>query len=139
MPGPKLPAATKAAGVAFGATNPCLTPSATGQVPMLYVSVGQLPAANGVEDTVLIENKEVIVESSKIPNSQGDNLGVGGGLTSGVNMNEIQIKQATGKVSAGGQKMTHVTARTAHNGSNPNCPVGLIVAPSQDKVLIGLG
>ncbi len=134
----KLPACTKAKGVAFALPDVCLTPMPpAGPVPMPYPNTAQLAACDEVVDMVLIENKEVVVEGSKIPNSSGDEAGTQGGVVSGVNMKEVQPKQFSSKVIAQGKKMVFFTAMTAHNGTNANAPCGNIIVPSQDKVFIG--
>jgi hypothetical protein len=86
-------------------------------------------------DKVLIENKETIVEGAKMPNSQGDELGVKGGVVSGVNMGPVEHKVFSSKVFFGGKKATFATATTAHNGSSANVP-GAQVQPSQNKVTV---
>ena len=117
----------------------CLTPMPppVGVVPIPYPNIAQLAACDDVVDKVLVENKEVIVEGSTIPNSSGDEAGTNGGVVSGVNMKEVQPKQFSSKVIADGKKMVFFTAMTAHNGTNANAPAGNIIAPSQDKVSIG--
>lgn len=57
---------------------------------------------------------------------------------SGVNMKEVQPRQFSSKVFMGGKKAVFLTAMTAHNGTNANAPTGLVVAPSQTKVLVGI-
>lgn len=117
----------------------CLTPAPPAPpIPIPYPNIAQAAAATGTVSKVLVENKEVVAEGSKIPNSSGDEAGSNGGVVSGMNMGEVQPKQFSSKVIAGGKKMTFVTATSGHNGSNANAPAGVQVAPSQAKVLIGM-
>lgn len=136
----KLPASTKAGGICLAVPDVCLTPAAPSPVPIPYPNIGQLPAADGAVDKVLMELKETVVESSKIPSSSGDEAGTNGGVTSGVNMKEVTFKRYSTKVFAAGKKVVFVTASTAHNGTSANvpAPLGLVVAPSQTKVFVGL-
>ena len=133
----KMPASTKAGGVAQAMPDVCNTPSPTGPIPSPYPNIAQLNTADGVVNKVLIDSKEVVVETSTIPHSQGDEAGSQGGVTSGTDMDQVAFKQYSSKVIADGKKLVFATARTAHNGSNPNAPCGVQVAPSQAKVLIG--
>ncbi len=131
-----FPASTKAAGQTLGIPDVCKTPSPAGPIPIPYPNTGQLNVADGVIDKVLIESKEVVVESSKLPNSQGDEAGTAGGVVSGKNMDQITFKVYSTKVIAKGKKVVYCTATTAHNGSNPNMPAGAQIVPSQTKVLL---
>ncbi|MEZ4309136.1 MAG: PAAR-like domain-containing protein [Polyangiaceae bacterium] len=133
-----FPASTKAGGTCFAMPDVCLTPAPPGPpVPVPYPNTAQLAAANGVVTAVLVENKETVVEGSKIPNSSGDEAGTNGGVTSGTNMGPVEPKSFSAKVFFQGKKAVFLTATTAHNGSNANCPAGTHVAPSQTKVMIG--
>ncbi len=133
-----LPASTKAGGVYFAMPDVCLTPAPPAPpVPVPYPNTAQLASANGTVSKVVIENKETVVEGSKVPNSSGDEAGTNGGVTSGVNMGPATPKQFSSKVFFGGKKATFATAMSAHNGSNANMPAGAQIAPSQAKVLVG--
>ncbi len=134
----KFPASTKAGGMAFGIPDVCNTPSPTGPIPLPYPNIGQLNTADEVVDKVLIGNKEIVVEGSKMTSSSGDELGISGGVTSGTSRDEVTFKVYSFFVSADGKKVVFCPTVTAHNGSNPNVPVGLQVTSSQDKVKVGL-
>ena len=133
----KMPASTKAGGLAQAVPDVCNTPSPAGPIPVPYPNLAQLNTADGVVNKVLIDSKEVVVESSTIPHSQGDEAGTQGGVTSGTNMDQVAFKQFSTKVLFDGKKVVFATAMTAHNGSNPNAPCGAQVVPSQAKVLVG--
>ncbi len=138
MPG--MPAASKAGGVYFCFPDVCLTPvpPPVTQVPIPYPNVAQLAATDGAVDKVLIENKEIVVEGSKVPSSTGDDAGTKGGVVSGKNMDQVQPKTFSSKVFAKGKKVVTLTSVSAHNGSSANMPVGAMVTPSQIKVIVGL-
>jgi hypothetical protein len=107
------------------------------QVPVPFPSMGMLASTDGAVDKVLVENKETVVEGSKIPNSKGDEAGTKGGVVSGVNSKEVTPKVFSAKVYFKGKKAYYHTATSTHNGSNPNLPVGLCSVPSQAKVFVG--
>lgn len=131
----RMPAATKAGGTAMGGPDVCKTPPAP-PVPVPYPNLGQVSSADGTISRVVMENKDTVVESSKIPSSSGDEAGTLKGLVSNSHMGEIHFKKYSSKVYAKGKKVVFHTASTAHNGSNANAPVGLHAAPSQAKVLV---
>jgi hypothetical protein len=133
-----MPAATKKGGMAMGMPDVCLTPSGPSPVPVPYPNMGQLNSADGAIAKVMMENKETIVEDSKLPSSSGDEAGTVGGVMSGMNRGEVQFKTYSSKVYAKGKKIVCHTAVTAHNGSNANLPAGAHVAPSQAKVIVGM-
>jgi hypothetical protein len=93
--------------------------------------------ATNIVDKVLIENKEVVVEGSEIPSSNGDEAGVAGGVVSGGIMDKAVFKLGSTMVKAGGKGICYVTGMVSHNGSNANMPAGVQVVPRQVKVLIG--
>ncbi len=133
----KMPASTKGGGTALAVPDVCNVPTPAGPVPTPFPNTAMLNTADGVVEKVLIDSKEVVVETSTIPHSQGDEAGVQHGVTSGTSMDQVVFKEYSSKVIADGKKMVHALVTTAHNGSNPNAPCGKQVAPSQAKVLIG--
>jgi len=130
-----MPAATKKGGSTAGGPDVCKTPPAP-PVPAPYPNMGQVADSDKTVSKVVIQNKETVVESSKIPSSKGDEAGTLKGLVSNTNMSTIQFKKASSKVYAKGKKIVFHTAKTAHNGSNANAPVGAHASPSQTKVLV---
>jgi hypothetical protein len=131
----RMPAATKKGGSATGGPDVCKTPPAP-PVPTPYPNSGQVSSSDATVSTVVVQNKEVVVESSKIPSSKGDEAGTLKGLVSQTNRGSIQFKKYSSKVYAKGKKIVFHTARTAHNGSNANAPMGAHASPSQSKVLV---
>lgn len=123
----------------MGTPDVCNVPSPAGPVPTPFPNFGMVANATGTIAKVLIENMDSVVVGSKIPNSTGDEGGVGGGVVSGVVAGPITFMKGSTKVFAKGKPMVTLTATTAHNGSSPNMPVGNVMAPSQAKVLVSPG
>jgi hypothetical protein len=60
---------------------------------------------------------------------------VAGGVVSGQNLGPVKFLMGSAKVLMKGKPVVLLTCTTGHNGSNANNPAGLVVAPSQAKVL----
>ena len=132
-----FPVSTKAGGTCFAFPDVCLVPATPNPVPTPFPSTGQCSDAQDTASSVLIENKEVVVETSTLPQSAGDEAGTGGGVVSGTFRGCVKFKTASGKVYAKGKRVVLMGAVTAHNGDNANMPAGQQVAPSQGRVLAG--
>jgi hypothetical protein len=104
---------------------------------MPFTNEGQCAAATGTVNTILVEGQPVLVQSSRIPMSAGDEQGVAGGVISGVNVGEITFKSGSSKLRAKGKRVVLLTSQTAHNGSNANAPMGCVQKKSQSKVFGG--
>jgi hypothetical protein len=135
MPG--MPASTKKGGMCMGMPDVCLTPAAPSPIPIPYPNMAQVNGADGTIDKVLMENKETVVEDSKIAQSSGDEAGTAGGVVSGLNRGEAHFTLYSSKVYAKGKKVVFHTAQTTHNGSSANLPVGAQMVPSQTKIVVG--
>ncbi len=122
--------------MALGFPDVCKTPILGVPVPLPYPNIGMLSNADDAVDKVLIQNKETVVESSKIKQSNGDEAGVQQGIISNKQMEEIGFKGYSSKVQADGKKVVYHTAMTSHNYSNANFPAGLQISPSQTKVIV---
>lgn len=129
-----MPASTKKGGKYVNALpDACKTPP--NNIPVPYPNTAHVASTNGAAKRVLIENKETVVEGSKVPNSSGDELGTGGGVVSTVNRGQVRPTQWSSKVFACGKKIVYHTATAAHNGSNPNT-FGTQMTASQRKVYV---
>lgn len=128
---------TKAGGQCFAFPDVCNVPSPAGPAPAPFPNTAECRNAEGTVASVLIGNKEAVVETSRIPTSAGDEAGVGGGVVSGVFRGPATFKTASAKVYAKGKKVVLHGAQTAHNGDNANAPAGQQVTPSQAKVVAG--
>src|SRR5215467_10402383 len=98
-----MPAATKGGGNAAGGPDVCKTPPAP-PVPTPYPNMGDVSSSDGTISKVVIQNKETVVESSKIPSSKGDEAGTLKGMISSTNMSTIKFKRYSSKVYAQGKK-----------------------------------
>lgn len=135
-----FPAASKAGGMYFAFPDVCFVPvpPPVTQVPVPFPNLAQVASTDGAVDKVLLENKETVTEGSKVPNSSGDEAGTKGGVVSGKNMDQVQPKMFSTKVFAKGKKVVMLTSLSAHNGSSANAPGGMMIAPSQVKVIVGI-
>ena len=133
-----FPACTKAGGQCFAMPDVCLTPAPppVSQVPVPYPNIGMMAMATKTSTRVKFSGMAVVTVRSEIPSSMGDEAGVNGGVVSGRNMDKVTFKKGSSKVKIEGQPCVHLTSPTAHNGTNANVPCGLVVAPSQVKVII---
>ena len=83
--------------MALGFPDVCKTPILGVPVPIPYPNIGQLSNADDAVDKVLIQNKETVVESSKISQSMGDEAGVQMGIISSKQMEEINFETTAPK------------------------------------------
>lgn len=132
-----VPVSSKGGGTCFAFPDVCLVPATPSPVPTPFPNTAQCADAQGTVASVLIDNKEVIVETSTIPQSSGDEAGTAGGVVSGTFMGTVKFKTASSKVYAKGKRVVLFGALTSHNGDNANMPAGQQVAPSQSRVLAG--
>jgi hypothetical protein len=132
-----FPASTKQGGVCFGFPDVCKTPAPPGPpVPLPYPNFGMLNQATKASTKVKFAGKPAITIRSEIPRSSGDEAGTGGGVISNRNMDKVTFKSGSTKVKVEGQPCVYLTSTTSHNGINANAPQGLVIAPSQIKVII---
>lgn len=135
-----FPLTTKDGGMCFAFPDVCKTPAPPAPpVPIPYPNMGQVAQADGGTCTSKVKclNKPLLVKSSTINRSQGDEAGTLGGMVSNVNMDKVAYKDASTKVKAEGTEVVMHLKPTGQNGSNANMPAGTQVAPSQMKVIIG--
>ena len=141
MPGVTMPAATLQGGQAMvtGPLDVCKVPAPpAGPIPMPFPNLGTINMSLSTTTTVMFSNMPVVVEMSEIPLSNGDEAGVAGGVVSSMNMGPIAFKKGSSKVKAQGKNVVTITGLTAHNGKNPNVPVGMVALVSNTKVLVAL-
>jgi hypothetical protein len=136
MPG--LPVATLQNGQCLGFPDVCLTPVGPVDVPIPYPNIGMCPTGVMTTTTVLVANMPALTQGSQLPMSQGDDAGASGGVMSGMILGPIAFRTASSKVAFQGQKVIVLTAMTAHNGASANYPAGVLMSPSQAKVLAAL-
>lgn len=134
------PASTKGGGNCFGFPDVCKVPAPPAPfAPVPFPNTAMCSSASGdtCSSKVKILNKVVLLKSTEIPSSQGDEPGTLKGMVSATQMAKVVYRQASVKVMVEGQGIVTVMKSTAHNGSNANMPAGAQVAPSQMKVIVG--
>ncbi|MBK8257541.1 MAG: DUF4150 domain-containing protein [Polyangiaceae bacterium] len=139
MSGAKMGVGTTKKSKCVTPTNVCFVPAPppVQQVPMVMGSIGELPTATGTCDKVLVEHKPTVVFGSKMKSSKGDDPGTKKGMISSTQGKDVTPKEFSSTVYFGGKKVFLHTGKAAHNGSNPNQPMGMFVEPSTDKVVAG--
>ncbi|CAG0958721.1 hypothetical protein ARNL5_00739 [Anaerolineae bacterium] len=85
---------------------------------------------------VKVLNQPVITKASEIPRTMGDEAGTLKGVVSGTNMDKATFKMGVTKVKVEGNDVVNLLKPTAHNGASANAPMGMVIAPSQTKVLV---
>lgn len=132
-----LPAGSKAGGMCLGVPDVCKVPAPPAPpIPTPFPNMGNVANATSTSTKVMIENKDTVVEMSEIPNSDGDQAGVAGGVVSNTVAMKVVFRLGSSKVKAEGKAVAYQTAMTAHNGDNANMPAGLFAVPAQFKVLV---
>jgi len=128
-----FPGSCKKGGVCFAFPDVCKTPVGPSMVPIPYPNFGQVSGAKKTSKKVKFVKKEVVTIKSEIPNTNGDEPGVGGGVVSGVQMKKVEYVKCSSKVKAEGNKVAHLVSTTKQNKGNI---VGAQIAPSQTKVIV---
>ena len=121
----------KKGGICFAFPDMCVTPAGEFNVVLPYLNIGMLKDATGVAPKLLAENKPVLVETSELTRSYGDEAGSCGGVISGAVAGKVTFKQSSSRVLCGGIGVVYVGARTGHNNDNV---IGKIKDPSQMKM-----
>ena len=124
-------------GICSGFPDVCKTPAPPAPpIPIPYPNMGQVAQAVKTGVKVKVMNQPALNKGSEIPMSQGDEAGVAGGVTSGVNMQVVKYVMGYPKVKVEGMDAVGLMSTTGHNGSSANMPAGQQIAPSQAKVII---
>lgn len=126
-------------GMAFAFPDVCNTPAPPGPpVPIPYPNIAQLADATGTSAdggaAVFANGKAIILATSEIATSSGDEAGSAGGVTSGGIKGKCTFSGGgSGSVLIHGQKVVRFGDPTSQNGGNANGSV--LSAPS--TVLVG--
>ena len=132
-----FPMSCKAGGNCFAFPDVCKTPAPPAPpIPIPYPNIAQVAQAVKTGVKVKVMNQPALNKGSEIPMSQGDEAGVAGGVTSGVNMQVVKYVMGYPKVKVEGMDAVGLMSTTGHNGSSANMPAGQQIAPSQAKVII---
>jgi hypothetical protein len=116
----------RADGICMAFPDTCNTPAGTLMVPVPYPNIAQLADASPVASTVTAGGKAVIVKSSEIQTSSGDEAGSGGGVSSGTTKGKCTFTSASGTVFAEGTEVVRQFDSTDQNSGN-----------AQGKVMVG--
>ena len=131
---------TNMAGTTQAFPNVCLTPAppAPNPVPVPYPSIGQCATALAPTCSLRVKvlNKNVLTVKSKVMRTQGDEPGVGGGVSSGMFGGPCGRTQSSMKLRVEGSPVVRNLDVIGSNGPSPNAPVGNQLAPSQTVVLV---
>ena len=133
-----FPACSVAGGQAMAVPDTCLTPAPPAPpVPIPYPNMAMLNLATGFVVKVMVGGMPALNMQSMVSITSGDEAGVSGGVASGTFIGPAKFLKGSSKVMFGGQPSVRVTDTTGHNGASPNAPGGVVMAPSQTKVLVG--
>lgn len=132
-----FPISTKAGGMAFGFPDVCKVPAPPAPpIPTPFPNTGQCASALLTSLIVKVANMPALTTMSTIPSSMGDEAGLGGGVVSGVNMNQVTFKQGSASVLIEGSPAVCLLKSTGHNGSSANMPMGSVLSPGQILVIV---
>lgn len=133
-----FPVTTRAGGGATSVPDTCKVPAPPGP-PVPTPFVNQASFARTDPDTcsekVRIENQPVVLLSSVIPATSGDEPGTLGGVVSGKNLERARLAEGSSKVFVEGEAVGYQTCPVDANGSNANAK-GIHDAASQSKVFV---
>lgn len=136
-----FPLSTKMGGTLTAFPDTCKVPAppSPSPVPTPFPNLAMCAMADSSTCTqkVKVLNQPVLVASSEIPRTQGDEAGVAGGVVSGTFGDKAVYRMGEPRVQFEGKDVVTMLKPTAHNGSNANAPAGAQVAPSQTQVIIG--
>lgn len=121
-------------GMTLGGPDVCLTPDAVaGLLPVPYPNSAMGMMGVPAVYNVLFGGTPAHNMGTIIPMSNGDNVGVGGGVASGTVMGPSRPLTGAFTVLVGGMPATRMTSVNLQNSTN--C-VGVSLVPSQLKVLL---
>jgi hypothetical protein len=134
-----FPMTTKAGGQLFAFPDVCKVPAPPAPpIPTPFPNIAMCNQADGgtCSQKVKVLNQPVITKATEIPRTMGDEAGTAKGVSSGTTMDKATFKSGVSKVKIEGNDAINLLKPTAHNGASANAPGGMVVAPSQTKVLV---
>lgn len=133
-----FPIATMAGGQCMGFPDVCKTPTPGGPIPTPYPNIALLNQANGATCArkLRIQNQKVLIKTSMITMSSGDEAGTVGGVISNMIKGPAKPKRASSKVKADGKGVVFQTCVFGQNGNNANVPAGVLTTCAQMKVKV---
>lgn len=134
-----FPMCTKGGGQVFAFPDVCQVPAPPAPpIPTPFPNIGMLNQASGgtCSKKVKVLNQPVVTKASEIPKTMGDEAGTLKGVSSGTNMDKATFKQGVSKVKVEGNDVINQLKPSAQNGASANAPAGMVIAPSQTKVIV---
>ena len=123
---------TIAQGMIVAFPNVCKTPFPPAPpLPIPYPSIVQLQMANPVSTKVMVCGVPAMFKPSKIELTNGDNVGVAGGLVSGSFMQKCEFSVGSFLVSFEGKPAVRMADPATSNKANT---IGMVSVPSQFMV-----
>jgi hypothetical protein len=113
-----------AKGIAFAFPDVCLTPVGSGTVPLPYPNIAQLtdaaPVSNLAGKGLLVGGDPVLLSTSTVPTSSGDEAGSAGGVSSGTIKGSCRITSSSSSVKYGpnGAGIVRFMDSTMQNNDN---------------------
>lgn len=108
-----LPIATTAAGICFAFPDVVGTLVGTTSVPVPYPNIAQLSQATGTSTRVNVGGSAIILQSSEIKQSTGDEAGSAGPIKG-----PTSFTSGSSKVHVNGKPVVRMTDPTSQNGGN---------------------
>lgn len=136
-----FPVATMMNGMCNAMPDVCKTPAPPAPpIPVPYPNIAMMMQANptSASKKVKIMAMPVIVMTTKIPMTAGDEPGSAGGVVSGTIKGPAMFTRGSAKVMVEGKPVVFQTCTSGHNGNAANAPLGLHDIPSQPKVTVML-
>jgi hypothetical protein len=128
-----MPAATTEGGEATAEPDVCDVPSESGAEPTTFTNTASLSSAVETAENVLFAKMPVIILSSEVAQTDGDEEGVEGGVSSGTFMESCTFVDGSETVLVEGQTTVVLTSETKQNLSNA---VGSVTVTEQEIVLV---
>ena len=126
-------AVTLAGGQCMAAPDVCKVPTPDGPVPTPFPNTGMPPMGSSPTTKVLVSGMPALTKASKIPLTNGDQVGATGGVVSGKIMGEVEFIVGSAKVKLEGNPAVRLSTPTKQNAGNA---IGAVLEPSQSKVMI---
>jgi hypothetical protein len=132
-------ASTKMGGVCFAFPDVCKVPAPPAPpIPTPFPNFGQCPMALAPTCALKVKilNQPALTVNTKIPRTNGDEAGVGGGMVSQTFGDQAAYAMGSTVVQIEGNPAAAAFKPTRHNGANANAPAGSQIVPSQTKVIV---
>ncbi|KIQ31966.1 type VI secretion protein [Variovorax paradoxus] len=126
-------AVTLAGGQCMATPDVCEVPTPGGPVATPFPNIGLPSMGDSPTTKVLVSGMPALTKASKIPLTNGDELGKVGGVVSKKSQGEVEFVVGSAKVKFEGQPAIRLSTPTRQNAGNA---LGTVVAPSQSKVMV---